>query len=186
MGAKIHHMSGTPRHLGLGPRAILLALLAPLLLSVAACGSDSATRRYVDRKLHFSFRYPSSWTPPPHGGTFTTTPANTYILHFVKPPGFRVVVHAPIPLLNKVPNGKVISRTATCPFVCTFFRIHVSGLPAVFVRQTNGSRIVEEDADINSRLYGWELNFPNYPNMSKAEIAQFAKLLKTFRIPKFA
>lgn len=165
------------------PGSWLGALFLLVLLAVTSCTSNGG-RSYHDKVYHFSLGLPSGWIPPKAGTTGTTTEGiNSYVVHFVQPPGFRIVVRLLLTNLSGVPNGKVLHHpTGGCPGTCYFYRVTVDGFPAILIRQYVKASLQEEDLDLNSRSNGYEIEFAGYPGVTSKQNTQFQHLIHSFKV----
>ena len=178
-------VAATPTHM-LRWLTTVPATLALLLVCLSGCGGSSAANTYHDSQYKFAIRLPKSWVVPKQGSDVANV---GYVVHFTQPSGFRIVVGSAIVNLNKVPNGKVLhSPTGGCLATCTFYRVRVDGRPALFVKQVQGTTILEEDVDVNSTANGYQLQLDEpglggLPGVTPKQQTQFLQAARGLRLP---
>lgn len=162
----------------------LIVGLTTFVVILAGC-SSSPPGRYVDKQYGFSFKVPSGWTAPSGGTTGTTTDGvQSYVVHFVTPPGFRVVVRSPISRLDTVPNGKVLRNDPghDCPVECIFSHINVSGRLGILTESLNKQDLPNTlYVATNSPKFGYEIQWVTAASFTKSQFHVFHLVVASFR-----
>lgn len=169
------------------PTIVALTVLAITMFGLSAC-SPSSSGHYVDKQYGFSIRVPSGWKAPSSGTTgITSDNVQSYVVHFVQPPGFRVVVRPPIPDLNRVRNGTIVRNNprADCPTECIFRRIRVSGRLGILTEALDKQGVPNAFyVSTNSKKYGYEIQWITVTNFNQSQFQRFHRVVRSFHIKK--
>jgi hypothetical protein len=156
---------------------------------ISGCSSTASTpSRYVDKVYGYSVKLPSGWTPPARGSTgITSDGVQGYVVHFIQPPGFRIVVRSLIPGLTQIPNGRVLKHDVKhgCATECIFHVIRVSGRLGILIEVTTpAGGLAAAYVDTNSPKYGYELQLISATHIVESRFRQFETVVTSFRTTK--